>query len=234
MKLSKKDLTSIPVIVLVVANTLPLYGVCFLGWDVFYIVLLYWSENLAVGFYNILKIATAKVKHPIEHLGKLFLIPFFAVHYGGFMAVHGFFVLAFAKASEGTSPEVSSIGKESWPCFFVFLQLLINVVRHMFSIIPTQMKLAILALFISHGVSFVYNYLLKGEYATARPGELMGKPYARVVVLHIAILAGGFLTMVIGSPVALLFVLVIGKIILDIKMHLREHKKAKAPVAEPA
>ncbi len=234
MKLSKKDLTSIPVIVLVAANALPLYGVCFLGWDVFYIVLLYWSENLAVGFYNILKIATAKVNHPIEHLGKLFLIPFFTVHYGGFMAVHGFFVLAFAKASEGSSPEVSSIGKESWPCFFVFLQLLINVVRHMFSIIPTQMKLAILALFISHGVSFVYNYLLKGEYATAKPGELMGKPYARVVVLHIAILAGGFLTMVIGSPAALLFVLVIGKIILDIKMHLREHKKTKTASPEPA
>jgi hypothetical protein len=35
--------------------------------------------------------------------------------------------------------------------------------------------------------------------------------------------------MTIGSPVPLLIVIVIGKIILDIKMHLREHKKAKAP-----
>ena len=231
MKLSKKELTNIPVIALVAANLLPLWGVCFLKWDAFYIVLLYWSENLAVGFYNILKIAAAKVKHPVEHLGKLFLIPFFTVHYGGFMAVHGFFVLTFAKMSEGPSAETPSIGKESWPCFFVFLQLLINVIRHMFSIIPPQMKLAILALFISHGISFVYNYLLKGEYATARPGELMGKPYARVVVLHIAILAGGFLTMIIGSPAALLVVLVIGKIILDVKMHLREHKKAKVSIA---
>jgi len=210
-------------------KSLPLWGVCFLRWDAFYIILLYWSENLAIGFYNILKIATAKVKHPAEHIFKLFLIPFFVVHYGGFMAVHGFFILAFAKKAE-----VASIGGKAWPCFFVFLQLLINVIRQMFLTIPPQMKLAILALFISHGVSFVYNYLLKGEYATAKPGELMGKPYARIVVMHIAILGGGFFTMIIGSPVALLIVLVVGKILLDIKLHLREHKKAKAPIAEQA
>ncbi len=209
---------------------LPLWGVCFLKWDAFYIILLYWSENLAIGFYNILKIAAAKVEHPIEHLGKLFLIPFFVIHYSGFMAVHGFFVLAFAKIAEGPSVASPSIGGKSWPCVFVFVQLLINVIRQMFLIIPSQMKLAILALFISHGVSFVYNYLLKGEYATAKPGELMNKPYSRVVVLHIALLAGGFLVLTIGSPVPLLIVLVIGKIILDVKMHLREHRKAKHPI----
>jgi len=234
MKLSKKDLTNIPVIVLVAANVLPLYGVCFLGWNAFHIILLYWSENLAIGFYNILKIAAAKVEHPVMHLGKLFLIPFFTVHYGGFMAVHGFFVLTFSKMAEGPNVEVASIGGKAWPCFFVFLQMLINVIRHMYSIIPPQMKVAILALFISHGVSFVYNYLLKGECATAKPKELMGKPYARVFVMHIAIIAGGFLTMILGSPVGMLIVLVIGKILLDIKLHLREHKKAKIPEPKPA
>src|SRR4030043_57349 len=226
MKLSKKDLTNIPLLALVVANLLPLWGVCFLKWDAFYIILLYWSENLAVGFYNILKIAAAKVSRPIEHLAKLFLIPFFTIHYGGFMAVHGFFVLAFAqKAHEG--PSVPSIGGHSWPCFLVFIQLLINVIRQMFSVIPSQMKFAILALFVSHGVSFVQNYLLAGEYKTAKGGDLMNQPYARVVVLHIALLVGGILTMAVGSPVPLLFVLIVGKIILDIKMHLREHQKAK-------
>jgi hypothetical protein len=234
MKLSKKDLTSLPIIVLVAANVLPLYGVCFLGWNAFHIVLLYWAENLAIGFYNVLKIAAARVEHPVLHLSKLFFIPFFIVHYGGFMAVHGFFVLALAKQAEGQSFAGPSLGKETWPCFFVFIQMLINVIRHIFSIIPSQMKLAILALFISHGFSFVYNYLLKGEYVTARPSELMNKPYSRVVVLHIAIIAGGFFVMALGSPLPLLIVIVIGKIILDIKMHLREHKKAKAASPETA
>src|SRR4030042_279000 len=127
MKLSKKDLTNIPLLALVVANLVPLWGVCFLKWDAFYIILLYWSENLAVGFYNILKIAFAKVPRPIEHLAKLFLIPFFIIHYGGFLAVHGFFILAFAhQIQQGAL--VPSVGGRSLPCFLVFVQPLLNLI----------------------------------------------------------------------------------------------------------
>ena len=35
MKLSKKDLLDIPVISLLIANAIPLWGVLFLGWDAF-------------------------------------------------------------------------------------------------------------------------------------------------------------------------------------------------------
>jgi len=222
MKLSKKDLLDIPVISLIAANAIPVWGVLFLGWDAFYIVLLYWTENLAIGFYNVLKIAFAGVSQPAAHLGKLFLIPFFIVHYGGFMAVHGFFVLALFHKGQGPP-----MGKMDWPCFLVFVQMLFNVVKYMYSVIPPQVRFAVLALFISHGVSFVQNYLLKGEYATARPEKLMSSPYGRIVVMHIAILAGGFLTMAIGSPAPLLVVLVVLKTILDVSLHNREHKKAK-------
>ena len=64
-----------PVIALLAANAIPLFGVLFLEWDAFFIVLLYWSENLVIGFYNILKIAFAAVPQPADHL-KFFLIPF--------------------------------------------------------------------------------------------------------------------------------------------------------------
>ena len=124
MKLPKKYLSNIPLLALTAANVVPLFGAIFWGWEAFNIVLLYWAENLAVGFYNILKIAFAKVPHPSAHLGKLFLIPFFTVHYGGFTAVHGVFVLALFKKEE---PSFSS--GESWPCFLVFVQMLINVIR---------------------------------------------------------------------------------------------------------
>jgi hypothetical protein len=186
-------------------------------------VLLYWAENLVIGFYNILKIVFAKVPHPLEHLGKLFLIPFFTIHYGGFTAVHGLFVLSlFSKE------EAAGFGKDNWPCIFVFVQMLINVIKHAYSVIPPPMKIAILALFMSHGVSFVYNYLLKGEYATAKPKELMGQPYSRVIVMHIAIIAGAFLSKAMGSPAAVLLVLVVLKTVVDVKLHIREHAKAKA------
>ena len=92
------------------------------------------------------------------------------------------------------------------------------------------MKIAILALFLSHGVSFVYNYLLKGEYATAKPQQLMCAPYGRVVVMHIAILGGGSFTMTMGSPAVFLLILVILKTIVDMNLHLRGHKKAQSKI----
>ncbi len=184
---------------------------------------LYRAAVLAVGFYNVLKMAFAKVRHPIEQLGKLFLIPFFMIHYGGFTAIHGFFALAIFSKGEQQGPP---LGGESWPCFFVFLQMLFNIVKHIMLTIPPAVRLGVLSLFASHGVSFVYNYFIKGEYAHAKPQKLMGQPYARVVVMHITILAGGFLLMALGSPIALLLVLIVLKTAIDVKFHLREHKKA--------
>jgi hypothetical protein len=225
MKLTNKDWVDVPVVALLAANMVPLFGVLFLHWDAFYIVLLYWAENVVIGFYNVLKMIFAAVPYPAAHLGKLFLVPFFIVHYGGFTAIHGFFVFMLFNKEQG--PPVS-MGQTTWPCFLVFVQMLFNVVGYAYAIIPPQIRIAVLILFVSHGVSFVQNYLLKGEYASAKPNELMGSPYGRVVVMHVAILTGGFLTAAVGSPAPLLAVLVALKTILDIKLHHREHKKATA------
>ena len=77
--------------------------------------------------------------------------------------------------------------EKTWPCFLVFIQMLLNVIKQIYSVIPSQMKFAILALFVSHGISFVYNYFLKGEYKTAKGQDLMGAPYGRVMVMHFTI-----------------------------------------------
>ena len=228
MQLKKEYLTNIPLIALVGANLVPFWGVLFWGWDAFGVVLLYWSENIVVGFYNILKMALVKVKRPVEHLGKLFMIPFFTIHYGGFCAVHGFFVLMlFGKGESGFEP----IHGKSWPCFLVFVQMLLNLLKHIYSIMPEAMLYAMGALFASHGISFVYNYLIKGEYARIKPDRLMGSPYGRIVVMHIAVLFGAFLTMALGSPMGILIILVGLKTFLDVTFHLRQHEKHQAKAA---
>ena len=212
-------LSKLPLIALLVANALPLVGVLFFKWDAFMVVLLYWAENLAIGFYNVLKIAFVKVEKPVDNMGKLFMIPFFIIHYGGFMAVHGVFVLIMFKKSDDFFPK-----GDHWPCFLVFVQLLVNVIREAYLAIPPDARFVILAMFISHGISFVYNYFIKGEYATIKPDKLMGQPYARIVVMHIAIIAGGFLVAAFGSPIALLVILVVLKTVIDVKLHLRQHR----------
>ena len=220
----KRDLTGISVLALVIANVLPIYGVVFFGWDTFLIVLLYWAENLVIGFYNILKIVFAKANHPLEHFGKLFLIPFFAVHFGGFCAVHGIFIFLMFGRGEGDSVFPAS-GGEAWPCFFVFLQLLFGVIHHGWVTLGPRVKFAVGALFLSHGISFVHNYLMKGEYKNVKGDKLMSDPYSRIMVMHIAILFGGFVSMAIGSPAGILILLIALKTVVDIKLHLKQHVK---------
>ncbi len=52
----------------------------------------------------------------------------------------------------------------------------------------------------------------------------MNRPYKRILVLHVAIIGGGFLVMALQSPLSLLIILVALKICLDIYLHHRSHR----------
>jgi hypothetical protein len=77
---------------------------------------------------------------------------------------------------------------------------------------------------VSHGFSFVANYL-GGERLSAKLPELMLQPYRRVLVLHLALIVGGFLLIGLGMPTGGLLMLVALKIALDIHAHLREREQ---------
>jgi hypothetical protein len=179
---------------LVLANVVPVVGVAFFGWDVRQILLLYWAENIVVAIYTALRMLR------VGGLASLPLIVFFAFHFGLFTFVHGIFVNGMTQ-TDGMG-DGFNLGQA-------------------FDDIPT---LALLGLFISHGVSFAFNFLFGGESKnTTLQGEMM-RPYPRMIVLHVAIIAAGFFIITIGEPVALLIILVILKIALDVAAHLVEHK----------
>jgi hypothetical protein len=46
-------------IVLVAVNLAPLFGVVFLGWDVFHVLALFWLENVVIGVFGIARVALA-------------------------------------------------------------------------------------------------------------------------------------------------------------------------------
>ncbi len=198
------------VLALVAANLLPLGGVLFLGWEIFPLVFLFWLENVIVGGFNALKMLLAQPDQPVGWVAKAAMVPFFGFHYGMFCFVHGVFV--FVLFGRGTVPV------KGFPDAALFWQVLTG--QHLFW--------AALALTASHGVSFVLNYLRSGEYRQARVEALMQAPYGRVVVLHVAILGGGFLIMGLGSPVWALALLVFLKIGLDVRAHLRERRRFAA------
>src|SRR3712207_3396731 len=197
----------ISVLFLIAVNMVPLFGVLFLGWSLFSIMFLYWIENGIIGFFNIFKIALARVPssdftingRPVSPSNKEIRIVFFILHYGLFWTVHGVFVFTFFGMS---SEPFGSAGLRG-------------------------VAIAAAALFLSHGVSFFVNFLGKEEYLTVSPDQQMMEPYSRVVVLHVTILAGGFLADSLGAPLAALVLLIVLKTAIDLLAHLREHRKAE-------
>lgn len=216
--------TSLSIQALTVANLLPLLGVVFLGWDAAAIVLLYWIENLIIGFSNILMMILVKVDSPGRQLQKLFMIPFFCIHFGGFCAVHGFFLLVFFKI--GSDSEILGSG-QPWLGPLVFLQLLFSVVKQLWQSRPPGLEWPVLGLVVSHGLSFVKNFLFGQEYLTLKINDIMMRPYKRIVLMHVAIIAGGMLIMMLGSPVALLCVLIFLKIAMDIWLQAKSHRQVR-------
>lgn len=204
-------------IALIVANAIPLIGVLFLGWSVWNILVIYWLENGIVGAFNILKMARADGSvpsaatfmingQPATTLTKLALVPFFVMHYGIFWFVHGIFVL--------TLPAFLSLGLRQGPGL---------------DLDPGAVLFAAVALAISHGLSYWWNFLRGGEYRRVSPAQLMFAPYRRLIALHLTIIFGAIAVMFTGAPVAAVAILVAVKTVLDIGLHLAEHRAASTP-----
>ena len=91
------------------------------------------------------------------------------------------------------------------------------------------------AFVLSHGYSVVANFRRKGESFKGQ-GDAMAGFYRRIVVMHLTILFGAFLTMSLGSPVWGVVLLVALKTAVDGWSHLaerRRHAKAAAAAATP-
>ena len=196
--------------VLVAANLVPLAGVLLWNWSVFALIALFWMENVIVGVFFALRMLLADPRDPALWAAKVFLVPFFCFHYGMFTAVHGLFVFGLFG------------GKAYDPHGLQVLEPALRAAQDL------GLWLPLAALLASHGFSFLWNYLWRGEFRRAKLTELMAKPYGRVVVLHMAIILGAIGTLALGSPLWALLVLLALKIGLDLKAHLKEHSPAKA------
>lgn len=193
---------------LVLANLVPVYGVLVLGWDVFPLMLLFWLENVVIGLFNVLRLLCARPADGPTWLVKLFMVPFFVVHYGLFTFVHGVFVLALFSGSGD--------GGTGMP---------FGLIRPVADAIATwHLGLPLLVLTASHLYSFVTNYLVGGEYRRTPLLKIMFLPYGRVIALHVAIVLGGLFAQVLGSPVWALLLLIAVKIGFDLTAHRRVHQ----------
>lgn len=198
------------VIALLIANLLPLYGVVALGWDLISLIMVYWLETGIIGFFAILNIAL--VTRPMA----LLLVPFFIVHFGGFMAGHLVFLIMLFSAEQVA-------GFSGIPGF----------VRE--TIASKGLWFAVAGLFVSHATAFVVYVLIPWLRAVWRgtlntrdveTGPIMMAPYGRIIVMHLTIIFGAILVTTFNNKLALLVLLVALKTATDLWGLLRRPASA--------
>ena len=199
--------------ILLVVNAVPIFGVLLWGWNLWSILILYWLENGIVGALNVARIVLARGDRDAG-AAKAVMVPFFLLHYGIFWFVHGVFILFGL-------PLLTNVGGAANAVDAAAIQPGPNW---------DAIRWAALGLAISHAASFFLNYVGRREYLTATVGGQFVAPYARVVVLHVSIILGAFVSSALGNPIGALVVLVVLKTVIDVALHLREHARA-APAA---
>jgi hypothetical protein len=231
--LARSTTSTASIVALAGFNLVPLIGVLAWGWNVSTILVLYWVENGVVGLLNIPKILIAQGSAPAPRgLGASTLGPvtkagiagFFVFHYGIFWLVHGIFVFtlplfaSFGSIVTSAPVLIPGVGVE-----FGFSGDLGSPVPATIGIDATAVLIGLVGLSISRGVSFVVNYLGRREYLTVSPQQQAFAPYPRLVILHVTIILGAFVSLLIGSPVGAIAVLVLVKTVVDLGFHVREH-----------
>ncbi|NIS09510.1 MAG: hypothetical protein GWO07_12265 [Candidatus Dadabacteria bacterium] len=209
---------NITALALILANLVPLVGISFFNWQLKPLIFLYWSENLIIGFYNIIKLASIRVRKPTMHLKKLITIPIFIFHFGAFCIGH--FVLLLALFG---SIEENSLSIADWPYYSIFFEHLEQFFKDS-DLLSNYLIIPFACLFLSHGISTLYNFFFKGEYKDSISIHLMLEPYWRVIFLHIAIIIGAYSVTYFNTPYFLLVFLVFIKIIIDLYLHIKQNK----------
>lgn len=203
---------SLTAYVLIAANLIPLVGVLFFDWSLPLIMVLYWLENIVIGAYTLLKMIVMMLD--AGELQKLFSVAFFCIHYGLFCSAHGMILFGLLDIPIPNDLNTDILLLQPQTLFQFLTQTFGN-----------PLLLGVIAIVLSHGFSMFEHFFQRRERDLLTFNNLMASPYPRIVILHVAIIAGAMLVESLGSPTYLLFALVVMKIIMDVKLHMREHAK---------
>lgn len=184
---------------LIFSNVLTIIIAVLQNWSLLFLLLIYWSQSVIIGFFNFVRILNLKEFStkgykiggipvaPTKGV-KYFTAFFFAFHYGvfhlGYLAFLGVFSIF-----ESPGALISNL-------IFVPIISLVFLINHLFSFLKNK----------------------ESDLKKKRNiGHIMFFPYARIFPMHIIIIFGLFLG---GAAIVLFLVL---KTIADVVMHVMEH-----------
>jgi hypothetical protein len=190
------------------------WGVLFLGWSPFIVMALFWVENVVVGAFNLVRMLVTGARLGWAGvLGAIAVGAFFTVHYGLFTLVHGVFVVMLFGGGEVTRAGATSG--------------LFAPVGAMLKALLAQREgwLAILAIVALHANATI-QWLLRTRELPPPIKDLMTAPYGRIVILHVTLIASGFLVQALGAPRAGALLLIALKLAYDLNALRRERQRA--------
>lgn len=203
--------------VLILSNCAPLFGFFFLDWDVFQTVFLYWLESAVVGLFTMVLLYVKPIS-PEDRAGvpinaKIILIPFFFLHFGGFMVAHLFLIMFFLG-----NPDSGSLVHQAVQAF-----------RD-----TPAIGWALLSALFSYAYSFVTNDILTKNYLQPlrkeNLSEIMIKPYRRIFIMQFTVLISAFGILLLRLPQPMVVALIVVKTFFDLRAYGREHSRAVARV----
>ena len=155
-------------------------------WDVFAVLALYWFENACTGVFQYLRIRDTEGTKPRKE-DDFGMASFFAMHYGIFTGVHGLLVLVFFGIVTGG---FSQAGQGWW--------------------------LSALAVFATQAIGYKLVWQKQRGWLHTTSGRLMAEPYARVLILHLIVIAGGLLALRSDAPRTILLTFALIKLPIEL------------------
>ena len=222
---------SASLIVLIAANLL--VGMLALRghWDVVQLIVLYWFEALVIGGFNVMRLvvvglfgeepfgATLARWVSVSFGQRLLLtvigVGFFVFKFAGFALLVAVSFLWASIELNHVASGPNSPGAVAW-----------------FGAAPVPVNPVIFILVASHGVSFVWNFLIRREYRTQSVPALVFWPYVRMAAVLAVVVCGLLVIMLFpaaGHAHLYVIVFVLLKTLADALSHRWEHRQGEAP-----
>ncbi|MEK6875093.1 MAG: DUF6498-containing protein [Nanoarchaeota archaeon] len=212
---------------LLISNLTTIFFALKYGWNIYWIILVYWFQSIIIGFFNFIRILSLKEfstdglkinDQPVEptRSNKIFIAIFFAIHYGFFHFIY--LILMGIGAAIIFVSALILITKMSGIITPTFVYEIANTygVGNIKDIIGTIIIIG--AFFINHLFSFFYNKP-KDELKKPNIGRIMFYPYARIIPMHLTMI---FAIPLVNSTTTLIMFMLL-KTIADLIMHNLEH-----------
>lgn len=195
------DISLSALLAIIISNVVILYGVKIGNWDLYMILFICWYETVLVGFFNIFRINLSE-RLPTKYLqlgahkykSKTAFMTIFLIQFGVFTILHLLLLQALFD-----SPPVTLTS------YFV------------------PVTISLLLLFMSHGYSYVFNYLDKKEYKALAPDQLLVRPYLRTGSVNLLLIFIALVLLRDHPEQNIALVLIQVKLIADVLAHIIEH-----------